>query len=44
VRYIWTQRTTYGSAEPQANLTLSRGSVGLFYTLFGDRDLGVAGF
>jgi hypothetical protein len=44
LRYIWTQRTTHGSARPQGNLTLSRGAVGLFYTFFGHRDLGVAGF
>jgi len=44
LRYIWTQRTTYGVARPPGDLTLSRGSVGLFYTFFGDRDLGVAGF
>ena len=44
VRYIWTQRTTYGIARPQGDVTLSRGSVGLFYTIFGDRNLGVAGF
>jgi hypothetical protein len=44
VRYIWTQRTTYGSERPQGNLTLLRGSVGLFYTYFGDRGLGVVGF
>jgi hypothetical protein len=44
VRYIWTQRTTYGSTRPQGDVTLSRGSVGLFYTFFGDRSLGVAGF
>jgi hypothetical protein len=44
LRYIWTQRTTYGVAGPQGDVTLSRGSVGLFYTIFGDRDLGVAGF
>jgi hypothetical protein len=44
VRYIWTQRTTYGTARPEGDVTLSRGSVGLFYTFFGDRHLGVAGF
>jgi hypothetical protein len=44
LRYVWTQRTTFGVAEPQGNVTLSRGSVGLFYTFFGDRDLGVVGF
>jgi hypothetical protein len=44
LRYIWTQRVTYGTAGPQGDVTLSRGSVGLFYTLFGDRHLGVAGF
>ncbi len=44
VRYIWTERATRGSTRPQGNVTLSRGSVGLFYTFFGDRDLGVVGF
>ena len=44
VRYIWTERATYGIAGPQGDVTLSRGSVGLFYTFFGDRHLGVTGF
>lgn len=44
LRYVWTQRTTYGVAGPLGDVTLSRGSVGLFCTIFGDRDLGVVGF
>ncbi len=44
LRYIWTQRATYGSTLPGGNITLSRGSVGLFYTYFGDRRLGVVAF
>jgi len=43
LRYIWTQRATYGVAAPQGDVTLSRGSVALFYTFFGDRRLGVTG-
>jgi hypothetical protein len=43
IRYVWTGRTTYGSARMD-DVTLSRGSFGLFYTFFGDRHLGVTGF
>src|SRR5262249_22093079 len=44
VRYIWTERATYGTAPPVGNVTLSRGSVGLFYTYCGDRTSGMVKF